>query len=280
MAKSMLKFFFKFKLLILESTLPLSLILLLGLAMLLIEYNLESAVRSPEKRYALEIFIRSDIPQAKIDSLNHYLRHLPACERTEIISQQTALDRMTEILGEDPTEVLDYNPLPMSIVFFPTDSHKNRSYLQVLKQQVEQDTIVERAIFAGDWLLELENFNSLFVKVTLIFLILAFLSYLMLFRMALNQLWLRYHNYAHKLYLLGMSRFHLRIPTIIWSVVVAVLAGVSSLAILGISTSIITHRMINLQFFPPRLVAGIIAIFIIIHILMAILKRVKIQAYE
>jgi cell division protein FtsX len=280
MMRETLRFIFKHKLLILKTALPLSLILLLGYALLLVGYNLETAARGMENRFALEIFIKNDMPEKSVDSLEHYLKLQPACQRTEIISRQAALDRMTGILDEDPTGALGYNPLPMSIVFYPKDSYKNRTYLEILKDQMEKNRIVERAVFAGDWLLELENFNIFFVRITSIFLILVVLAYILLFHMALNHLWLKYRDTAGKLHLLGMSRLRLRLPALAWSLLTGLLTSVLGLILTGIASGLISSNLITLQFFQPRHVFAIIAVFTTISFLLAIFKRMKIPTYE
>jgi len=280
MMRETLRFILKHKLLILKTALPLSLILLLGYALLLVGYNLETAARSMENRFALEIFIKNDMPEKSFDSLEHYLKLQPACERTEIISRQAALDRMTDILGENPTGALGYNPLPMSIVFYPKDSYKSRTYLEILKEQVEKNRIVERAVFAGDWLLELENFNIFFVKITSIFLILVVLAYILLFHMALNHLWLIYSDDAGKLHLMGMSCLRLRLPALAWSLLTGLLTSVLAMVLTGIASGLISSNLITLQFFQPRHVFAIIVFFTAISFLLAISKRMKIPTYE
>ena len=187
---------------------------------------------------------------------------------------------MTGILGEDPTAVLDYNPLPTSIIFYPNDSHKTRAYLEILKEQMEKNPIVERAIFAGDWLLELENFNTFFVRITSIFLILVVLAYLLLFHMALNHLWLRYRDTAGKLHLLGMSRLRLRLPALVWSLLTGLVTSVLGMILTGIASGLISGNLIALQFFQPRHVFAIVLAFTAISFLLAIFKRMKIPTYE
>lgn len=280
MIKEIFRFIFKHKLLILKTALPLSLILLLGYALLLVGYNLESTARGLENRFALEIFIKNDVPESSVDSLRHFLKLQPACERTEIVSSQAALDRMTNILGEDPTGVLGYNPLPMSIIFHPKDSHKSRTYLEILKEQMEKNQIVERAVFAGDWLLELENFNNFFIRITSIFLILVVVAYLLLFHMALNHLWLKYRDTAGKLHLLGMSRLRLRLPALAWSLFTGLVTSVLGLVLTAIASNLISNNLITLRFFQPRHVFAIIVFFVAISFLLAIFKRMKIPTYE
>lgn len=274
------RFLVRYKFLLLKSAIPLSMILLLGLAFLLVGFNLQTAVQSYEGRFSLEIFFESDTDDSAIDSLRQFLRQQPAYDHIEYISQQAALKRMTGILGEDPTALLDYNPLPASLIFYPVDDYKNRSYLEILKQQVEQFAYVEQGVFAGEWLSELEDFNQVFVRITLIFLVLVLTAYVLLFHMTINYLWLKYQPIAAKLNLLGMSRIRLRIAVYIWAMISAVLNSVLSLVILGIISDLISKHFIALLFFDPAYVLAVVIVITSISVLLTIFKRMKIPKYE
>jgi cell division transport system permease protein len=275
-----LTFINRYKFLILKSSLPLSLILLIGFAFLLVGYNLQEAAQGLEGRYSLEIFLRNEATANNVDTLTIFLRHQPAFFNLEIVTQQDALDKMSNLLDEDLVDVLGYNPLPMSVIFYPSDSYKSRSYLEILKKQVEEFPFVEKGVFAGEWLQELEQFNSIFIKITSAFLILVLIAYILLFHMILNHLWLKHQQAAGKLHLLGMSRLQLRLPVYIWSLLMAFITSLLGLMILGIAAGLVSDYFIKLKFFQPQQVLAIIISFTIISLLFTIFKRMKIPAYE
>jgi len=268
-----IRFLVRYKFLLLKSAIPLSMILLLGMSFLLVGFNLQTAVQSYEGRFSLEIFFKNGTDEITIDSLKQFLVEQPSYDHLEFISQDAALERMTGMLGEDPSTVA-------SLIFYPLDDYKNRSYLEILKQQVEQFAYVEQGVFAGEWLAELENFNQVFVRITLIFLVLVLIAYVLLFHMTINYLWLKYRPIAAKLDLLGMSRIRLRIAVYIWAAISAVLNSVLSLVILGIISDLISKHFIALLFFDPTYVLAIIIIITSISILLTIFKRMKIPKYE
>jgi len=274
------RFLLRYKLLIIKSAVPLSLILLIGFAFLLVGFNLQDAVQSFEGRYSLEIFLNSEASDDMLDSLQQYLKNQPAYDKIEFISQEAALDRMTSVLGEDPTEVLGYNPLPASLIFYPIPEFKSKTYLEVLKMQVEEFDFVEQGVYAGEWLSDLEYFNTVFVRITLIFLVLVLIAYILLFQMTLNHLWLKYRPTAAKLNLLGLSRSRLRWPFYLWAVISAILNSVLGLVILAFVAGLISEHFINLKFFEPSHISAIIITFSSISILIAIFKRMKIPKYE
>jgi len=280
MLSEILIFINSHKILILKASLPMALIILLGLAFLLVGYNLQQAAQGLEERFALEIFIRNDAPAETVDSLRFFLRHQPAYERIETVTQKDALDRMSGILDEDPTDVLGYNPLPMSIVFYPSNSYKTRRYLEILKKQVEENSAVEKAVFAGEWLTELERFNSMFIKASSAFIVLVLGAYILLFHMTLSHLWLKHSSTAAKLHLLGMPRLKIRLPIYIWSLISSAVTIAVAITMLGVISSIVSERFLKLVFFEPRQVAAIIIVFILISLLMAIVKPMKIRSYE
>ncbi len=275
-----LAFINRYKLLILKAALPLSLILLIGFAFLLVGYNLQAAAQGLEGRYSLEIFLRNEATAANVDSLTIFLRHQPSFSNLEIVTQQDALDKMSNLLDEDLVDVLGYNPLPMSVIFYPSDSYKNRTYLEILKKQVEEFSYVEKGVFAGEWLQELEQFNSIFVKITTVFLVLVLIAYILLFHMILNHLWLKHQQTAGKLHLLGMSRFQLRLPVYLWSLIMAFITCLLGLMILAIASGLVSDYLIKLTYFQPQQVVAIIISFTVISLLFTIFKRMKIPAYE
>jgi cell division protein FtsX len=275
-----LGFLNKYKWLILKSALPLSLILLIGFAFLLVGFNLQQAAQGIEGRYALEIFLKDEALPDDIDSLQRFLLQQPAYDSLELVTREDALDRMSNILGEDLTEVLGYNPLPASIIFYPADSYKTRTYLEILKRQVELFDYVEKGVFGGEWLVELERFNAIFLRITNAFLILVMVAYVLLLYMILNHLWLKHQGTAGKLHLLGMSRFNLRLPVYIWSLISALITSIMGLVILAIAASIISNYFIYVRYFEPQHVIAIIVSFTAISVLLTIFKPLKIPLYE
>ena len=198
------RFLLRYKLLIIKSAVPLSLILLIGFAFLLVVFNLQDTIQNYEGRYSLEIFVDNEAGDTMLDSLRLFLENQPACDSIEYISQEAALDRMTSVLGDDPTEVLGYNPLPASLIFYPRPEFKSKTYLEILKKQVEQFSFVEQGVYAGEWLSDLEYFNSVFVRITLIFLVLVLIAYILLFQMTLNHLWLKLPSHRRQAQSIGI----------------------------------------------------------------------------
>jgi len=269
----------KYKGLILKSSLPLSLILFLGFAFLLAAYNLQIAAEKIESPFALEIFIKSEALAEEIDSLRSFLLFQPACERIETVSPEAAREKMAGILGEDPTAALGYNPLPMSLVFHPADNFRNRTYLEILKKQVEAFPIVEKSLFGGDWLRELERFNAIFLKITAAFLALVLTAYLLLLHLTLSHLWLKYQQTAGQLHLLGMSRFSLRFPVYIWALVASVFNLALTFFVLAISARLASRHLFAVKFFESREIVAIAIIFLAITLAFTLCKRMKIQSY-
>lgn len=274
------RFLLRYKLLIVKSAVPLSLILLIGFAFLLVGFNLQSTIQNYEGRYSLEIFIDNEAEGHLLDSLRQFLKNQPAYDSIEYISQEAALDRMTSVLGEDPTEVLGYNPLPASLIFYPKPEFKSKTYLEVLKKQVEEFEFVEQGVYAGEVLSELEYANGVFTRITAIFLVLVLVAYILLFQMTLNHLWLKYQPTAAKLNLLGLSRSRMRLPFYIWAVISALLNTVLALIILAVVNGLINKYFMELRFFEPQHISAIIILFASISILIAIFKRMKIPKYE
>lgn len=274
------RFIYRYKFLILKTSLPLTLILLIGLVFLLVGYNLEQSVKGFENRYSLEIFLEPTVDSAALDTLKLYLNSQPGFDHLEVVTSQNALDKMTEILGEDPTRVLGYNPLPMSVVFYPSDNYKNRTYLEILKQEVEKFEHTDQAVFAGEWLSELENFNSYFIKVSAVFMVLVVAAYIFLFQMTLSHLWLKHQPDAGKFYLMGLSRFEIRTPVYLWSLCAAIFNILLSFALLKMASDYIDRYFVAVKFFEPQQLVALAIVFSALSIILAIVKPMKIPSYE
>lgn len=106
----------------------------------------------------VQIYVQEDAELRDIKSLERQIKAYPFVKELDFVSKETAVQILTEDLGENFVDFLGYNPLLASFNLTVNASHANTDSLLQVKQQLLSNPIVKE-VYYQDVVLDLINKN-------------------------------------------------------------------------------------------------------------------------
>lgn len=106
----------------------------------------------------VQIYVQEDAELRDIKTLERQLKAYPFVKELDFISQETAVQILTEDLGENFVDFLGYNPLLASFNLTVNASYANTDSLLLVKKQLLSNPIVKE-VYYQDVVLDLINKN-------------------------------------------------------------------------------------------------------------------------
>lgn len=162
----------------------------------------------------LTAFLKDDVNDADIQSLEKSLLTLPSVKSTYYISKQQALDSLKHELGDDAASMIESNPLPASIDISLHASYANPDSLKKIADAIEKNKIVREVSYQRT---EVNRMNENFQTVALVILI--FCGLLLIIAIALINNTIRLSLFAKRfliksMQLVGATKGFIRKPFI------------------------------------------------------------------
>ena len=152
------------------STISISLVLvLLGLTILILFMGngLSKFVR---ENMSFSVMLDSNVTDAGIQRLKKNLDGQPFVRSSRFISKEEAKEELIKELGEDPEELLGYNPVQDAIEIHLHSEYANSDSIAVISKLIKQQNNVHDLLYQQE---AIDLINDNLSKVTLILLILA-----------------------------------------------------------------------------------------------------------
>ncbi|NQT33766.1 hypothetical protein HQ587_01145 [bacterium] len=109
-------------------------------------------------RFEIEAFLSDEMDSTKALDISKNIRSLKNIEDVRYITKQAAAERFEDLFGEDIVELLDYNPLPTSLVISMTrDADPFRSWEKTSQAIAEMPGVVD-VVYAGELLAKVSRF--------------------------------------------------------------------------------------------------------------------------
>lgn len=106
----------------------------------------------------VQIYVQEDAELRDIKTLERQLKAYPFVKELDFVSKETAVQILTEDLGENFVDFLGYNPLLASFNLTVNASHANTDSLLQVKQELLSNPIVKE-VYYQDVVLDLINKN-------------------------------------------------------------------------------------------------------------------------
>ena len=94
----------------------------------------------------VQVYLRNNIAQKDIDSLNAYIQAQPYAKSVEYVNKETAKQRWLSKGEADFQELLEENPLPASIDFYTRSAYVQKDSLNKIKAELMQWSMVVQSI--------------------------------------------------------------------------------------------------------------------------------------
>ncbi|GHT48976.1 cell division protein FtsX [Bacteroidia bacterium] len=209
------------------ATVSIALVLfLLGLIIFLSLFanNLSNYIK---ETLSFDIVLQDNTSKAQIQRLEKMLNETPYAKSTTFVSKEEALKELEADLGQNPEEVLGFNPLPDMIVVHLNAHYANIDSLAVIEKQLQRySNDIKETEYRKETLQVIgENIAKIGFILLVIALILLFISF------ALINNTIRLMVYAkrfliHTMQLVGAKKGFIQKPFILSNVLVGIIAAV------------------------------------------------------
>jgi cell division transport system permease protein len=217
------------------STISISLVLVLLGITLLILFMGNGLSRFVKENMSFNVMLSSSVSDAEIARVRKKLDVQPFVLSSRYISKEEAKEQLIKDLGEDPEELLGYNPAQDCIEIFLHSEYANSDSIAMINQVIRQENNVADLLYQQE-AIDLINDNLSKVMVVLLFLaaVLLFISF------TLIRNTIRLSVYAKRflintMKLVGATSGFIRKPFVVNNIVTGIVAGViADLIILGL----------------------------------------------
>ena len=209
-------------------------LLLMGLTVL--TFFMGNGISSYMKEnMSFSVMLSEDVSDAEISNLRKNLDGMPFVKSSLFISKEEAKEKLIEDLGEDPEELLVFNPATDCIEIYLHSNYANSDSLIFVSQQIKAQTNVDDLLYRQE---ALDMVNDNLTKISTILLGLSLVLLFISFTLIRNTI--RLSIYAKRfiintMRLVGATNGFIRKPFIVRNIVDGVIAALlANVLIMGL----------------------------------------------
>lgn len=208
------------------STISISLVLvLLGITILIIFMG-NGLSRFVKENMSFNVMLSPDVTDAEIARIRKNLDAQPFVKSSRFISKEEAKEQLVKDLGEDPEELLGYNPAQDCVEIFLHSEYANRDSIAVVNSVIRQNNNVADLLYQQE---AVDLINNNISKVMTVLLILAAVLLLISFTLIRNTIRLSVYSkrfLINTMKLVGATGGFIRRPFVINNIFTGIIAGI------------------------------------------------------
>jgi cell division transport system permease protein len=214
------------------STISITLVLLLlGITILLVFLGngLSSFVK---ENMSFSVMLSNDITDAEITKLRKELDSRTFVNSSRFVSKEETKKQLIKDLGEDPEELLGYNPAQDVIEIYLKSEYTNNDSLVAITKAIKAENNVEDLLYQQE---AVDLINNNLTKITSILLILALILLFISFTLIRNTIRLTIYSkrfLINTMQLVGATGSFIRRPFVVNTFFIGIFAGVIADAII------------------------------------------------
>lgn len=254
------------------STISISLVLvLLGLTLLILFMG-NGLSNYMKENMSFNVMLSAQVTDAQISAIRKNLDAQPFVKSSRFISKEEAKEQLIKELGEDPEELLGYNPALDCIEIFLHSEYANNDSIAVINKVIRQDNNVTDLLFQQE---AIDLINNNLSKVMTVLLILATVLLFISFTLIRNTIRLSVYSkrfIIHTMKLVGATGRFIRKPFVINNIITGIIAGVIADGIIMGLITYFSKEYVAIQ--PIVSATDLIIIFIAVVLLGIIISGV------
>lgn len=219
------------------STISISLVLVLLGITILILFMGNGLSRFVKENMSFNVMLSSEVSDAEISKIRNNLDAQPFVKSSRFISKEEAKEQLIKDLGEDPEELLGYNPAQDCIEIFLHSEYANSDSIAIINKVIRQNNNVTDLLYQQE---AIDLINDNLSKVMTVLLVLAAILLLISFTLIRNTIRLSVYSkrfLIHTMKLVGATGSFIRRPFVVNNIFTGIIAGIiADLIILGIIT--------------------------------------------
>lgn len=208
------------------STISISLVLVLLGITLLILFMGNGLSKYVKENMSFNVMLSTDVTDAEINSVRKGLDAQPFVKSSRFISKEEAKQQLIKDLGEDPEELLGYNPAQDCIEIFLHSEYANNDSIAVINSVIRSDNNVTDLLYQQE---AIDLINDNLSKVMTVLLVLTFILLFISFTLIRNTIRLSVYSkrfLINTMKLVGATSRFIRRPFVINNIFTGIFAGV------------------------------------------------------
>ncbi len=208
------------------STISISLVLVLLGITILILFMGNGLSRFVKENMSFNVMLSTDVSDAEITRVRKNLDAQPFVRSSRFISKEEAKEQLIRDLGEDPEELLGYNPAQDCIEIFLHSEYANSDSIAMINGVIRQDTNVADLLYQQE---AIDLINENLSKVMAVLLILAAVLLFISFTLIRNTIRLSVYSkrfLINTMKLVGATGKFIRKPFVVNNIITGIIAGI------------------------------------------------------
>lgn len=182
--------------------------------------------RFVKENMSFNVMLSSEVSDVEISKVRNSLDLQPFVKSSRFISKEEAKEQLIKDLGEDPEELLGYNPAQDCIEIFLHSEYANSDSIAVINKAIRQNSNVTDLLYQQE---AIDLINDNLSKVMAVLLILAAALLLISFTLIRNTIRLSVYSkrfLINTMKLVGATGRFIRRPFVINNIFTGIIAGI------------------------------------------------------
>lgn len=214
------------------STISISLVLFLIGIMLVLGFLAKDLSVYVKENISLSIIVDDEMKLPDIKMYQKHIETLPWVKSVQYIDKESALKDLVKDLGENPEDLLGYNPLLASFDVYLKADYANADSIAKLEKLLRQDKNVQDVLYRKDLIHFVnENVQSISIILTVFALLLTLISF-SLIRNTVRLMIYSKRFLIHTMQLVGASPNFIRKPFLLQNLWSGIIASIIAMGLL------------------------------------------------
>lgn len=225
------------------STISITLVLFLIGIMLVLGFLAKDLSKYVRENISLSVIVDDEMDLPDVKMFERRLEAAPWVRSVEYIDKENALKQLVSELGENPEDLLGYNPLLASFDIYLNEAYANTDSIAILEAALKENKDVQEVIYRKD-LIHLINENV--KNISIVLMILAILLTVISYSLIRNTVRLMIYSkrfLIRTMQLVGANGRFIRRPFLLENLWSGVIASILAMGLLYGSLSYLQQKM-------------------------------------
>ena len=188
--------------------------------------NTHKVLQYLRSKYKIEVFFKQDVSNEEAVGLIHRIKKIKGVRTATIIEKEDAVRIFKDQFGEDITEILGYNPLPVSAVINLTRTSRTAITVGPIIKAIRSLERIEEVRYQGNLIGKIEqNYKRIIDRFPYLAGIIIFIAVLIIYNTIKLSVYSR-RDLIRSLQLIGATRLFIKMPFIIEGMLIGLISSI------------------------------------------------------
>jgi len=186
--------------------------------------NTHKVLHYLRSKYKIEVFFKQDVSNEEAVGLIHRIKKIKGVRTATIIEKEDAIRIFKDQFGENITDILGYNPLPVSAVVNVDRTRRNPLRVEPIIKEIRTIDRVEEIRYQGNLINKIEmNYKRVSDRFPYFSGIIIFIAVLIIYNTIKLSVYSR-RDLIRSLQLIGATRLFVKLPFIIEGIFIGLIS--------------------------------------------------------